>query len=96
MARIAPMVNPPSTSNILAILGLRALFFVLAGALRRFRYMRVGLSLLLILVGLKMLLAKLYPLPTLVSFTAIVFVLAATIILSILSKPLGEGNSAKP
>lgn len=84
------------SSNILAILGLRALFFVLAGALRRFRYMRVGLSLLLILVGLKMLLSKVYPLPTLVSFTAIVLVLAATIVLSLLSKPLGEGNSAKP
>ena len=44
------------TSNVFAILGLRSLYFVLAGALDYFRYLKVGLSLVLIFIGLKMLL----------------------------------------
>ncbi|MFH1680044.1 MAG: TerC/Alx family metal homeostasis membrane protein [Candidatus Eisenbacteria bacterium] len=46
------------TSNVFAILGLRALFFVLAGMIDRFRYLKVSLSLVLVLVGVKMLIAK--------------------------------------
>lgn len=42
------------TSNVFAILGLRALFFLLAGALHRFRYLKYGLGLILVFVGLKM------------------------------------------
>lgn len=84
------------TSNILAILGLRALFFVLAGALRRFRFLRAGLSVLLILVGLKMLLVRFYKIPTLVSFAAVVLVLAATILLSVLFKQSVAGHAAPP
>jgi len=42
------------TSNIFAILGLRALFFLLAGAMPRFRFLKYGLGLILIFVGLKM------------------------------------------
>jgi tellurite resistance protein TerC len=44
------------TSNVFAILGLRSLYFVLAGAIRYFRYLKVGLSLVLVFVGIKMLL----------------------------------------
>src|SRR5436190_3672638 len=44
------------TSNVFAILGLRSLYFVLAGALRYFRYLKVGLSLVLVFIGFKMLL----------------------------------------
>jgi tellurite resistance protein TerC len=44
------------TSNVFAILGLRSLFFLLAGALQRFRYLKAGLSVVLIFIGLKMLL----------------------------------------
>ncbi|HUR47179.1 MAG TPA: TerC family protein [Candidatus Saccharimonadales bacterium] len=44
------------TSNVFAILGLRSLYFVLAGALRYFRYLKIGLSLVLVFVGIKMLL----------------------------------------
>ncbi len=44
------------TSNVFAILGLRSLYFVLAGALEYFRYLKVGLSLVLVFIGLKMLL----------------------------------------
>jgi TerC family integral membrane protein len=81
------------TSNILAILGLRALYFVLAGALRRFRFLRAGLSVLLILVGLKMILAYFYKFPTVVSFAAVVVVLAATILLSVLFKQNGADGA---
>lgn len=46
------------TSNVFAILGLRSLYFVLAGAIDYFRYLKVGLSLVLVFIGVKMLLAK--------------------------------------
>ena len=63
----------------------------LAGALRRFRFLRAGLSVLLILVGLKMLLARFYKFPTVASFAAVVVVLTATILLSLLFKQNGQG-----
>ena len=44
------------TSNVFAILGLRSLYFVLAGAIRYFRYLKFGLSLVLVFIGVKMLL----------------------------------------
>jgi len=43
------------TSNVFAILGLRSLYFVLAGAIQYFRYLKFGLSIVLIFIGLKML-----------------------------------------
>jgi tellurite resistance protein TerC len=43
------------TSNVFAILGLRSLYFVLAGAIGYFRYLKIGLSLVLVFIGLKML-----------------------------------------
>jgi len=46
------------TSNVFAILGLRSLYFVLAGALKYFRYLKAGLSVVLVFIGLKMLVAK--------------------------------------
>jgi tellurite resistance protein TerC len=46
------------TSNVFAILGLRSLYFVLAGALKYFRYLKTGLSIVLVFIGLKMFLAK--------------------------------------
>jgi tellurite resistance protein TerC len=45
------------TSNVFAILGLRSLYFVLAGALGHFRYLKVGLSLVLVFIGVKMLIS---------------------------------------
>jgi tellurite resistance protein TerC len=44
------------TSNVFAILGLRSLYFALAGAIAYFRYLKVGLSLVLVFIGVKMLL----------------------------------------
>jgi tellurite resistance protein TerC len=74
------------TSNIFAILGLRALYFVLAGAMRRFRYLRPGLSLVLIFVGMKMLAAEFYKIPTLLSLGIISSILLAATLASLRSE----------
>ncbi|MBZ5514003.1 MAG: TerC family protein [Acidobacteriia bacterium] len=73
------------TSNIFAILGLRSLYFVLAGAIRRFRYLRQGLSFILVFVGAKMLAAEFYKIPTLLSLGIISVILLITILASLRS-----------
>lgn len=70
------------TSNIAAILGLRSLYFLLAGAVTKFRYLRFGLATILAFVGVKMLVAGRYPIPTLVSLGVIIGILAATALAS--------------
>jgi tellurite resistance protein TerC len=74
------------TSNIFAILGLRSLYFVLAGAMRRFRYLRPGLSLVLIFVGIKMLAAEVYKIPTHISLGIISAILLLAILVSLRSE----------
>jgi tellurite resistance protein TerC len=64
------------TSNIFAILGLRALYFVLAGALRSLRFLRPALAVILVLVGVKMLLADVVEIPTEVSLAVVAVILA--------------------
>jgi len=83
------------SSNIFAILGLRALYFVLAGALRTLRYLRPALSLILVLIGVKMLLVEVVDVPTVWSLTAVVAILAGATIVSLLnpgSEEPGEGS----
>ena len=65
------------TSNIFAILGLRALYFVVAGALGTLRFLRPGLAVILGLIGVKMLLADVVEVPTGVSLAAVAVILAA-------------------
>jgi tellurite resistance protein TerC len=72
------------TSNICAILGLRSLYFMLAGLMNRFIYLRTGLALVLGFVGLKMITAEYLPLPRVVSLGIIVLILGVTIWLSML------------
>ena len=72
------------SSNLFAILGLRALFFVLAGALDRFHYLKPGVALILLFVGAKMLLGHWIHLPTLLSLGIIIMILSGTIGLSLL------------
>jgi tellurite resistance protein TerC len=72
------------TSNICAILGLRSLYFLLAGLMNRFIYLRTGLALVLGFVGIKMIAAEYLPLPRVVSLGIIVLILGVTIWLSIL------------
>jgi tellurite resistance protein TerC len=67
------------TSNICAILGLRSLYFLLAGLMERFIYLRTGLAFVLGFVGIKMILADHFHLPTGISLVVIVVILAITI-----------------
>ena len=80
------------TSNICAILGLRSLYFMLAGLMNRFIYLRTGLALVLGFVGLKMITAEYLPFPRVVSLGIIVLILGVTIWLSMLKTK----NSATP
>ncbi len=75
------------TSNVFAILGLRALFFLLAGIMGLFRYLKFGLSLVLIFVGVKMLVADFYKIPTGISLTVVVSILATSVLASVLIRP---------
>lgn len=75
------------TSNMFAILGLRALFFVLADALDKFVYLKPGVGLILGFVGLKMIAGHWYHLPIGISLAVIVGILAGSIILSITRRP---------
>ncbi len=70
------------TSNILAILGLRSLYFLLAGIIDRFVYLKLGLSFVLIFVGAKMMLSDLYAIPILISLGVIAGVLGISIVAS--------------
>jgi tellurite resistance protein TerC len=72
------------TSNICAILGLRSLYFLLAGLMNRFVYLRTGLALVLGFVGIKMIIADYLPLPRVVSLGIIVCLLGITIAISML------------
>lgn len=72
------------TSNIFAILGLRSLYFVFANIIDKFTYLKLGLSIILTYVGVKMLMADIYPIPTFLSLAIIALVLTATIIASII------------
>lgn len=67
------------TSNAFAILGLRALYFVLAGAINRFVYLKTGLAVVLVYVGAKMLLSEHYKIPIGLSLAVIALVLTVTI-----------------
>jgi tellurite resistance protein TerC len=72
------------TSNICAILGLRSLYFLLAGLMNRFIYLRTGLAFVLAFVGIKMILADYFPLPRVLSLGVIALILAVTIAISML------------
>lgn len=73
------------TSNIFAILGLRSLYFAIAGLIHRFRYLKMSLVFLLAFVGVKMLLAHHYPIPVPVSLAMIVGILSVGILASVLA-----------
>ncbi len=73
------------TSNVFAILGLRSLYFALAGVMDKFHYLKIGLGVVLTFVGVKMLLAHTaWKIDTLVSLGVIVLTLAASVMMSLL------------
>src|SRR3989304_1745404 len=81
------------TSNVFAILGLRPMFFLLAGIMGLFRYLKVGLCIVLMFVGVKMLISDIYKIPIAVSLGMVVSILASSVLASVIFPP-AEGNAA--
>ena len=81
------------TSNVFAILGLRSMYFALAGMMEAFHYLHYGLSVILVFIGAKMLLAEFYPLGTHVALAVVIGVLAISIAASVLH-PSGKKKAA--
>ncbi len=71
------------TSNVLAILGLRAMYFLLAAVADKFHLLSYGLSLILIFIGVKMCLIDVYKMPVTVSLGVVVAILAITMVWSV-------------
>ena len=82
------------TSNIFAILALRALFFVLAGIMDMFRYLKYGLSLVLVFIALKMLVADFYKVPIGLSLGVVAVILGVSVVASLLVPAPREGHEA--
>jgi tellurite resistance protein TerC len=72
------------TSNVFAILGLRSLYFVLAGVMDKFYYLKAGLAVVLTFVGVKMVIVDIYKIPTAISLGVIVSVLTIAVIASLI------------
>jgi tellurite resistance protein TerC len=72
------------TSNVFAVLGLRSMYFVLAGMMDVFRYLHHGLALVLIFVGAKMLASEYYKIPTGLTLAAVAGVLLVSVLASLL------------
>jgi tellurite resistance protein TerC len=71
------------TSNVFAILGLRSIYFALAGLMQIFHYLKYGLCVILVFVGAKMLLADIYKIPVVVALGTIIGVLLLAILASV-------------
>jgi tellurite resistance protein TerC len=78
------------TSNVFAVLGLRGLFFLLSGIMGLFRYFKYGLSIVLVFVGIKMLVADFYHISSGRSLAAVVSILGVSILLSIIHRKRPE------
>lgn len=81
------------TSNVFAILGLRSLYFVLAGVISKFHLLKYGLSVVLCFVGAKMLLADVYELGIGLSLAVVAGVLLTSVLLSLVISPAAEPNA---
>ncbi len=75
------------TSNVMAILGLRSLYFALAGVMERFHLLHYGLAAILVFVGAKMLLADVYKIPTVAALGIVAGILVMSVIASLLRPP---------
>jgi tellurite resistance protein TerC len=93
------------TSNVFAILGLRSLYFMVAGAIGLFRYLRTGISVVLIFIGVKMLIDPhnnptpkwfQYDIPDLGSLLVVVLIIALSILISMIATKLGESSGKGP
>ena len=84
------------TSNIFAILGLRSLFFLLAGLVERFAYLKLGLAAVLVVVGIKMTIVDFVRVPSVVSLAIILAILGTSIIASWLHAPDAKSRADLP
>lgn len=80
------------TSNIFAILGLRAMFFLLAAMAAKFHLLNYGLAVILVFIGTKMLLIDLYKIPVLVSLGVVIGILIITMVWSVKTAPKIGGS----
>ncbi len=86
------------TSNICAVLGLRALYFLLANVVDKFRYLKIGLSLVLIFIGAKMLVEGFFHIPIAAALGVVAAILIASVVASLLrpqsepTPPMGESS----
>ncbi|GAC1336423.1 MAG: TerC family protein [Myxococcales bacterium] len=78
------------SSNVCAVLGLRALFFVVSGALVRVRYLKPGLSLVLVFVGVKMVIERWVQIPLLASLAVIGLILTVALLASLRRAPAAQ------
>jgi tellurite resistance protein TerC len=84
------------TSNVFAILGLRSLYFALAGMMHRFHYLHYGLAVILVFVGTKMLLVDVIHLPIIAALGVVMGVLGVSMTASWLFPPRGESKAVAP
>ncbi|MCL1038409.1 TerC family protein [Shewanella submarina] len=83
------------TSNIFAIMGLRAMYFLLAGVAERFALLKYGLAAILVFIGTKMLIMEWYKIPTLIALGVVASILVISMVASwMLSKPEEKQNQA--
>ena len=83
------------TSNVFAILGLRAMYFLLAAVANKFHLLNYGLAIVLVFIGTKMMIVDFYKIPVAVSLGVVVTVLALTMWLSVRNPP-ADGHMPKP
>jgi len=80
------------TSNVFAILGLRSLYFVLAGIIRKFVYLKIGLAIVLLFVGAKMSLLDVVKVPIAISLAVIAAILGVSVLASLAKRPERTGG----
>lgn len=83
------------TSNVMAILGLRSLYFALARIMQRFHLLHYGLAAILVFIGVKMLTADFYKVPTLVALGVVAGILVVSVIASLLRPPPREAATKR-
>ena len=84
------------TSNVFAIMGLRSLYFVLAGAIGFFRFLKVGLSLVLCFIGFKMLIEHWYKIDTKLSLLVVATIIGTSILMSLIASQRETKRSHRP
>ena len=80
------------TSNVFAILGLRSMYFAVSRLMKVFRFLHTGLALVLILVGLKMMVANYLPIPTLAMLAVVAGVLGVAILASVMYPEIRQAS----